>query len=131
MGRLSWSQLVAEIMRKSEDVYMYCSACSSATQCAELLEMVTPIEIKILDGCCACLIQILIEGFTELPTLFIQSISEEDEVVYMLSDVLLDVSESSITIIPKEKVAEYLEYLKEFNEEKAKKVKQFIESVQT
>jgi uncharacterized protein YlzI (FlbEa/FlbD family) len=131
MGKLSWSQLVTEIMKKSGDVYMYCSACSSATQCAELLEIATPIEIKILNGCCACLIQILIEKFTELPTLFIQSIVGEDEVVYILSDVLLDISENGITIIPKEKVDEYLEYLKEFDEEKAKKVKQFIDSLQT
>ncbi len=125
---LSWSELVAEVLRKSEDVYMYCSTCSTATQCTESLETIAPIEIRILNSCCACLIQMLIENFADVPILFIQNISGEDEVVYLLDDVLLDVSESGAVIVPKDRVGEYLESLREFDEEKSERVKQFVES---
>jgi len=125
---LSWSELVAEVLRKSEDVYMYCSTCSTATQCTESLETIAPIEIKTLNSCCACLIQMLIENFTDVPILFIQNISGEDEVVYLLDDVLLDVSESGAVIVPKDRIGEYLESLREFDEEKSERVKQFVES---
>jgi len=128
MAMLSWSELVAEVLRKSEDVYMYCSTCSTATQCTESLETVVPIGIKTLNSCCACLIQILIENFTDVSMLFIQNISGEDEVVYLLDDVLLDVSESGAVIVPKDRIGEYLESLREFDEEKSERVKQFVES---
>uniref|UniRef100_A0A7C4FGF8 Uncharacterized protein n=1 Tax=Ignisphaera aggregans TaxID=334771 RepID=A0A7C4FGF8_9CREN len=128
MAMLSWSELVAEVLRKSEDVYMYCSTCSTATQCTESLETIAPIEIRILNSCCACLIQMLIENFADVPILFIQNISGEDEVVYLLDDVLLDVSESGAVIVPKDRVGEYLESLREFDEEKSERVKQFVES---
>jgi len=128
---LSWLNLVTEIIRRSEDIYMYCPTCSSATQCTESLETATPIEIRVLNSCCACLIQLLIENFAEIPTLFIQSTSNEEEAIYILSDVLLDVSESSAIIIPKEKIREYLESLKEFEEEKVERIKQFIENILT
>jgi|UniRef100_A0A7J3Z7E2 hypothetical protein len=128
MAMLSWSELVAEVLRKSEDVYMYCSTCSTATQCTESLETIAPIEIKTLNSCCACLIQMLIENFTDVPILFIQNISGEDEVVYLLDDVLLDVSESGAVIVPKDRIGEYLESLREFDEEKSERVKQFVES---
>ena len=128
MAMLSWSELVAEVLRKSEDVYMYCSTCSTATQCTESLETIAPIEIKTLNSCCACLIQMLIENFTDVPILFIQNISGEDEVVYLLDDILLDVSESGAVIVPKDRIGEYLESLREFDEEKSERVKQFVES---
>jgi hypothetical protein len=70
----------------------------------------------------------LIENFTDVPILFIQNISGEDEVVYLLDDVLLDVSESGAVIVPKDRIGEYLESLREFDEEKSERVKQFVES---
>jgi hypothetical protein len=123
--KLTWTTLVAEVAKKEPDLYMYCASCSKPLQCSENLEINTPIEIKILNACCACVFQLILEDFN-VPTLFLETSTGENESIYILADVLLDITESQATVVPLDKVNDYLEYMKEIDEEKAEKIMLFL-----
>jgi hypothetical protein len=61
-----------------------------------------------------------------VPTLFLETSTGENESIYILADVLLDITESQATVVPLDKVNDYLEYMKEIDEEKAEKIMLFF-----
>ena len=129
MKRPKWSELVDELFRRSEDIYMQCASCPNPSYCTDKLEHATPLNIITLNSCCACLIQLVLESMPDVLMMYVGGDNEENEVIYILDDVILDVSDSGAVVIPKDKVNEYLESLSDFDSEKAERIRRFVEGV--
>ncbi|MEM0026568.1 MAG: hypothetical protein QXT53_01355 [Ignisphaera sp.] len=124
--RPKWSDIVKDAFRKGQDVYMQCPTCSSLSYCTDGLEPEKPIDIITLNSCCACILQILLDATPNVIALHMQSFDDAVESVYILDDVLLDVTEDSVVVVPLDKLEEYIESIEELDLEKASTIKSVV-----
>ncbi|MEM1608162.1 MAG: hypothetical protein QXG81_02650 [Ignisphaera sp.] len=126
--RPRWSDIVKDVFRKGQDIYMQCPTCSSLSYCADSLEPEKPIDIITLNSCCACILQIIIDVKPNVIAMHMQSSYDVVESIYVLDDVLLDVTEDSVVVVPLDKVEEYIESIEELDPGKASTIRSAVAS---
>lgn len=123
-----WSDIVKDVFRKGQDIYMQCPTCSSLNYCTDSLEPEKPIDIITLNSCCACILQTILDSTPNVVVLHMQSSYDVVESVYVLDDVLLDVTEDSVVVVPLDKLEEYVESIEELDPEKASTIRSIAAS---
>lgn len=124
--RPNWRDIVKELFTKGQDIYMQCPTCSSLGYCTDNLEPEKPIDITTLNSCCACILQIILDTTPNVLALHMQSSNDIVESFYILGDVLLNITEDSVILVPLEKLDEYIESIEELDPEKANAIRNAI-----
>ncbi|MEM4513554.1 MAG: hypothetical protein QXZ41_03495 [Ignisphaera sp.] len=108
-----WSNLVEEIFSRVEELLILCSSCSSEDPCIYSLSMSSPMDIQVLDGCCACIFENILESMQNVYRVYSSNEFKETIAVYKLDDVIIELSPSTVTIVPIAKLSAYIEVLEE------------------
>ncbi|MDK6028405.1 hypothetical protein QPL79_03385 [Ignisphaera sp. 4213-co] len=123
---VKWSNIVEELYKKSEDIYMQCPTCSTPSYCTDYLEPEKPFNIISLNNCCACLLQLILDNTPNVVMFHFIGSGDDNESFYILDDVFLDVTEDNVVVVPLDKINEYIESIEELDSEKANIIRNLI-----
>uniref|UniRef100_A0A7J3QGT8 Uncharacterized protein n=1 Tax=Ignisphaera aggregans TaxID=334771 RepID=A0A7J3QGT8_9CREN len=128
MNRIKWSEIVEKLNKNAPDIYMECPGCISPESCIDELPMTTPVNIVTLNSCCSCLLSYVLDLIPNIGRIYLQSkTSNEYTSIYILNDVVLEISEDRTLIIPIDKIQEFLELLRELDNESSISITKWLE----
>lgn len=110
---LCWSNIVDEIFKRIEDLAILCPSCSPDNLCVTDLSRSPPMDIKILNECCACILENVLDPMQHVDRIYYSNELGESVAIYKLGDVVVEISTSTATIVPLAKLINYVEILEE------------------
>lgn len=110
---LCWGNIVEEIFKRIEDLTILCTSCSPDNSCVTDLSKSPPMDIKILNECCACILENILDSIQYVDRIYYSNEFGESIAVYKLSDVVVEITTSTATIVPITKLRNYIEILEE------------------
>ncbi|MCX8168165.1 MAG: hypothetical protein N3D82_03970 [Ignisphaera sp.] len=127
--KAKWTEVVEELIKEAQNIYMECHSCASPDHCTTVLPMTTPINIININSCCSCLLGHILDSIPNIGRMYIKSkASDEYTIIYVLSDAIIEVSEGGALVIPVNKVHEFLEVFREFDNENLPFIVEWLES---
>ncbi len=116
--KVEWAKIVKELSEEAQNIYMECPSCTSPEHCTAVLPITTPVNIINLNSCCSCLLSHILDSIPNIGRMYIQSkTSDEYTIIYALSNVIIEISGDNALVIPVDKIYEFLEILKELDNE--------------
>ncbi len=112
---MKWSDLLDKIRNALPDMAILCPACSDAELDLARLPSSTPSDITELSSCIACIAQNILEKST-VKRLYLDTLYGT-MAIYVLEDVVIELGDEGGAIVPKSKISEYIELLKEMGVE--------------
>lgn len=127
---IQWSYLIEKIYKEIDDIIINCSTCSSNSKCIEDLTPTLPIDIKILDGCCSCVFENMLEAIPNINRLYTYSLDTNELIsIYVLDDIVIELTQTTLTLIPLTLIDAYLELVNESNYRDAKTIIEWLKRV--
>lgn len=123
---ICWSNIVEELFRKIQDLIIICPSCSTDTACIDEISKSTPIDIKMLSGCCSCLLENILDPIYHINRFYSSSETDEDVVIYVLGDVIIEISQLSALVVPLSRLENYLEILEEMDYRHTETIKKWL-----
>ena len=107
---------------------MECPSCISPESCINELPITLPVNIVTLNSCCSCLLSYVLDLIPNIGRIYLQSkTSNEYTSIYILNDVVLEISEDRTLIVPTDKIQEFIELLKELDNESSISIIKWLE----
>lgn len=123
---ICWSNLVEEIFNRIEELSILCPSCSSEDTCIYSLSKSPPMDIQILSECCACIFENILESMQNIYRIYSSSEFKETIAVYKLDDVVIELTPSTATIVPIDKLGTYIEMLEESGDTGVDMIKRWL-----
>lgn len=108
-----WSDIVNEIFKRIEDLVILCPSCSSDDFCVTDLSRSPPVDIKILNECCSCMLENVLDPMQYVDRIYYSNEFGESIAIYKLGDVIIEISTATATVVPLAKLINYVEILEE------------------
>jgi len=110
---MNWRNIVEELFNNIDDLLTLCPSCVPDDPCISEFSLSLPMDIQVLSECCACLLENVLESKQNLYRIYRYNEAGESVAIYKLGDVIVEVSSSTATIVPIDRIEIYIEMLQE------------------
>lgn len=111
--KLCWSNVVSEIFKRIEDLGIVCASCPPDNSCVSELSLSPPVDIKILNECCACILEYILDSMQYVDRIYHSNELGDSITIYKLCDVVVETSGSTAIVVPITRLSNYIEVLEE------------------
>ena len=106
----TWSEILSKVTATYRDLEVECPQCRDTEYEVAKLPQNPPSDILILSSCIACILSQILETIPNIPRIYLSSPLEE-VTIYVLDDVVIEISTESGSVIDRKYVDELLELL--------------------
>lgn len=125
---IRWIDIIEKIYREIDDIVINCSSCSPSSRCVEELTQSLPIGIRVLGECCACVFETVLETIPTIDRLYTHPDTGDSVAIYALDDIIVEISQTSVMLIPTTLLTSYLDIIDESGYRDAEVVRNWLKS---